>query len=176
MGDLGSSSWGKSAHGLDGHCAFSPRRTLNLSSKLPVLGHSKPGVIYKPTDVYQNYIRTYVERDVRKIINVKDLCVFQRFLQLATRCVGNILNRESFCNDVEVSAKTIDNWQSVLDASFVTFRLPPYFENLGKRMIKSPKLYFTDVGVVSYLIGIENITQIFRDPARRHLFENKAFY
>lgn len=132
--------------------------------------------IYKdqlnPTIAYKNYFQTYIERDVRQIINVKNLALFQKIIKICAGRVGQILSYEGMVNDVGISANTIKEWISVLEASFIVFRLEPYFENFGKRLIKSPKIYFTDVGFVSYLLNIENISQIQRDPLRGHLIEN----
>lgn len=124
------------------------------------------------TTYYRNYVQTYLERDVRQLINVKDLNTFQRFLKLCVGRVGQVMNMHSLSNDVGVSAPTISQWLSVLKASFVIFELQPYFENFGKRVIKSPKIYFTDVGLATYLLDIENITQLKRDPLRGFLVEN----
>lgn len=132
--------------------------------------------IYKdslePTITYRSYIQTYVERDVRALIAIKDLAQFQRFLKLCAGRIGQILNMESLGNDLGLSGATIREWLSILEASFVIMRLQPYFENFGKRVIKSPKLYFVDVGMAAYLLGIESIHQMERDPLRGHLFEN----
>ncbi|MGZ3633137.1 MAG: ATP-binding protein [Parachlamydiaceae bacterium] len=121
---------------------------------------------------YNNYIETYIERDLRQLIEVKDLHLFQQFLKLCAGRIGQILNKESLSNDVGVSAKTIGHWISILEASYIVFQLFPYFENFGKRVIKSPKLYFYDVGVAATLLGIENSKQMERDPLRGNLFEN----
>src|SRR5690606_11194561 len=86
--------------------------------------------------------------------------------------VGQIINYQSLSNDVGVSANTIKEWLSILEASFVVFKLPPYFENFGKRVIKSPKYYFTDVGLLVYLLDIEKPEQITRDPLVGNVFEN----
>lgn len=133
-------------------------------------------VIYRdqvnPTFVYKNYIATYLERDVRQLINIKDLSNFQRFLKLCAGRVGHVLNKNSLANDVGISSTTIEHWLSILEASYIIFRLQPYFENFGKRVIKSPKLYFTDPGLAAYLLNIENISQISRDPLRGNLIEN----
>lgn len=132
--------------------------------------------IYKdsllPTEAYRNYIQTYLERDLRQLINVKDLSNFQRFMKLCAGRVGQILNKNSLSNDLGVSNITIDNWISILEASHIIIRLQPYFENFGKRIIKSPKLYFTDPGLAAYLLDIENVTQMSRDPLRGNLVEN----
>lgn len=125
-----------------------------------------------PNKAYKNYYQTYIERDVRQIINVKDLSLFQKFIKLCAGRIGSVLNKEGLSNEVGVAQKTITQWLSILEASFIIFLLPPYFENFGKRVIKSPKLYFTDVGLASYLLGIEDISQLSRDPLRGFLFEN----
>jgi predicted AAA+ superfamily ATPase len=125
-----------------------------------------------PATVYRNYYHTYVERDVREIVNIKNLVSFERFIKLCAGRIGNLLDMTSLANDVGVSVTTISNWLSILEASYLIVRLQPYYENVGKRMIKSPKLYFTDVGFAAYLLGIENVTQMSRDPLRGALFEN----
>jgi hypothetical protein len=132
--------------------------------------------IYKdqlnPTVAYRNYHQTYLERDVRDLIHIKDLSQFQKFIRLCAGRVGQILNVSSLANDVGLSSHTIKHWLSVLEASYLIVLLHPYFENFGKRVIKSPKLYFTDIGFVCYLLGIENTQQLSRDPLRGNLFEN----
>ncbi|MDN3504402.1 MAG: ATP-binding protein [Rhabdochlamydiaceae bacterium] len=132
--------------------------------------------IYKdnldPSKAYRNYFQTYVERDLRQLINVKNLAQFEKFVKICAGRVGQIINLESIGNEVGLSSHTVKEWISILEASFIVFRLQPYYENFGKRMIKSPKLYFTDVGLATYLLGIENVTQLSRDPLRGHLVEN----
>jgi predicted AAA+ superfamily ATPase len=125
-----------------------------------------------PTKAYRNYFQTYVERDLRQLINVKDLTQFQRFVKLCAGRIGQLLNLESLSNDVGVSSNTLKEWISILEASFILIRISPFHENFGKRVIKSSKLYFTDVGLASYLLGIENVAQMARDPLRGHLVEN----
>lgn len=125
-----------------------------------------------PTKVYRNYFQTYIEKDLRELINVKDLTQFQRFVRLCAGRIGQLLNAEGLGNEVGVSSHTIKHWISILEASFIVVRLQPYFENFGKRIIKSPKLYFTDVGLACYLLGIENRSQMERDPLRGNLVEN----
>lgn len=125
-----------------------------------------------PFKAYNNYIETYIERDLRQLIEIKDLHHFQKFLKLCAGRIGQILNKEGLSNEVGVSAKTIAHWLSILEASYIAFLLYPYYENFGKRVIKSPKLYFYDVGVATTLLGIENETQVSRDPLRGALFEN----
>jgi len=121
---------------------------------------------------YRSYFQTYIERDVRLIINLKDTAKFEKFVRLCAGRVGQLVNQASLANDIGVSAHTISDWLSVLEASFVIYRLQPYYENIGKRLIKSPKLYFVDTGLAAWLMGIENNIQMQRDPLRGHLFEN----
>lgn len=127
------------------------------------------------TDVskyYLNYIRTYIERDVRLIRNVNDLYTFERFLRLCAGRTGQLLNMNSLAVETGVDNKTIGAWLSVLEASFVVFRLQPYHKNFNKRIVKMPKLYFYDTGVASALLGIENPDQLALHPFRGGLFEN----
>lgn len=126
----------------------------------------------EPLMAYRNYLQTYVERDVRQLVNIKDLHVFETFLKLLAGRVGQLVNFNSLASDTGVSAVTIANWLSVLEASYIIYRLNPYFENLGKRVIKSPKIYFTEPGLACYLLGIEDESQIARDPLLGNLFEN----
>lgn len=121
---------------------------------------------------YRSYFQTYVERDVRLIINIKDSNIFEKFIRLCAGRVGQLLNQASLANDIGVSANTINEWISVLEASFIIYRLQPYYANIGKRLIKSPKLYFIDTGLAAWLLGIETATQMQRDPLRGNLFEN----
>jgi predicted AAA+ superfamily ATPase len=125
-----------------------------------------------PHRFFNGYLQTYVERDVRSLINLKDLRRFQQFLSLLAGRIAQVINYSSLANETGVSAITIKNWISVLTASFVMFELPPYHENISKRVIKSPKLYFTDPGLVAFLLGIETADQARRDPLRGALYEN----
>jgi len=126
----------------------------------------------KPRRFYNSYLQTYIERDVRALINLRDLSRFQQFLTLLAGRVGQVVNFTSLSNDVGVSATTIKSWLSVLKASYVVFELPPFFENIRKRVIKSPKIYFTDVGLAAFLLGIHTKEQASRDPLRGNLYEN----
>lgn len=128
-----------------------------------------------PSQVYKDYIQTYLERDLRKLTTVKDLSQFQKFLRLCAGRIGQLLNLNSLAGDVGVSTKTIQHWISILEASFILIRLQPYYENFGKRSIKAPKLYFSDVGLACYLLGIYNTDQLSRDPLRGCLVENLIF-
>ncbi|NBB80224.1 MAG: DUF4143 domain-containing protein [Verrucomicrobia bacterium] len=126
----------------------------------------------RPTTAYANYYRTYVERDVRQLIQLKDASLFEKTVKLLAGRSGQIVDYSSLANDVGVDAKTIRSWISILEASFILFKLPPYYENFGKRVIKSPKYYFTDVGLLCYLLGIREADQITRDPLVGQIFEN----
>lgn len=121
---------------------------------------------------FSGYLQTYVERDVRALINLHDLDRFQVFLRLLAGRGGQVLNYTSLSNDIGVSSTTVKSWIAVLKASFVVFELPPFFENIRKRVIKSPKLFFYDVGLASYLLGIESADHFKRDPLRGNLYEN----
>lgn len=126
----------------------------------------------RPRSAYGAYYQTYVERDVRQLIKLKDATLFEKFIKLLAGRVGQIVNYQSLAGDVGVDAKTIKEWLSILEASFIIFRLAPYYENFGKRAIKSPKVYFTDTGLLAYLLDIENAGQVSRDPLVGSLFEN----
>ena len=125
-----------------------------------------------PTSYYRNYFQTYVERDIRQIVNIKNLNLFERFVALLAGRVGQIVNLASLSAETGVSATTIGEWLSILESAFLVFRLPPYFSNISKRVVKSPKIYFTDVGLAAWLLGLETPAQVSRDPLRGQLFEN----
>jgi len=125
-----------------------------------------------PRRILSDYLRTYVERDARQLVNVRDWQRFETFLRLLAGRVGQVANLESLSGDVGVSATTLKSWLSVLEASFIIFRLPPYYRNFGKRFVKSPKIYFTDVGLVSHLLSISSAKQIPQHPLVGGLFEN----
>jgi predicted AAA+ superfamily ATPase len=126
----------------------------------------------RPTTAYSNYYQTYVERDVHQLIQLKDLSLFEKTLKLLAGRVGQLIDYSSLANDAGVDAKTIRNWLSILEASFLIFKLPPYFENFGKRVIKAPKYYFTDTGLLCFLLGIRSADQVSRDPLVGSIFEN----
>ena len=125
-----------------------------------------------PTRFYADYFRTYIERDVRKMLNVEDLDRFELFVKLLAGRVGQLLNRQSLAADVGVSDKTISSWLSVLRASYIIFPLKPYYRNFGKRQTKSPKIYFFETGLVSYLLGIRSPESVATHPLMGNLFEN----
>lgn len=126
----------------------------------------------EPSTMYDNYIATYIERDVRALAELKDLSNFQRFLKLCASRVATVLNMSSLSVELGISTHTIKHWLSILEASYLITLLPPYFENFGKRVIKSPKLYFNDVGLACHLLDINAVSQVARDPLRGQLFEN----
>ena len=125
-----------------------------------------------PTQVYRDYFETYIQRDVRQLLNIKNIHNFQKFIYLCAGRIGQLLNTNSLANEVGVSVKTIQSWISVLEASYVIFLLYPYNKNINKRVVKTPKLYFCDTGLASYLLGIENYKQLENNMYRGNLFEN----
>jgi predicted AAA+ superfamily ATPase len=125
-----------------------------------------------PTDWYPNYIRTYVERDVRQIQQVADLSVFQRFLKLCAGRIGQLVNLVSLGNDCGIDSRTVNSWLSILEASYIIFLFRPHHNNLSKRLIKAPKLYFYDTGLACSLLGIESVTQLPTHYLRGGLFES----
>ena len=125
-----------------------------------------------PESFYPFYFETYVQRDVRQIQNIRDLTLFSNFVRLCAGRIGQLLDYSSLANDTGVSVNTIKGWLAVLEASFVIFLLHPYYRNFNKRMIKSPKLYFTDTGLASFLLNIKNSEQIKSHYLKGGLFEN----
>jgi len=119
-----------------------------------------------------SYITTYVERDVRQLINVRDLSAFQLFLRLCAANVGQMLNASRLGADVGIDQKTVRAWIGLLESSFVAFRLQPHFRNFRKRLVKTPKLYFCDSALATRLLGIETPEQLVTHPQRGALFEN----
>lgn len=126
----------------------------------------------RPTRAYSNYYQTYVERDVRQLIQLKDVTLFEKFMRLIAGRVGQLMDYQSLANAVGVSGQTIKHWLSILEASYILIRLPPYFENFNKRQVKSPKYYFVDTGLLCFLLGIETAQQVSRDPLVGNIFEN----
>jgi predicted AAA+ superfamily ATPase len=125
-----------------------------------------------PNLFYSNYYSTYVERDVRQLVQLNNQKPFELFIKLLAGRVGQVVNLNSMAGDIGISSVTLASWLSVLEASYIIFRLPCYFNNFGKRLIKSPKIYFTDVGLAVYLLGINSAEQVSRDPLMGGLFEN----
>lgn len=125
-----------------------------------------------PKFLYPSYVKTYLERDVRDLLNVKDMRLFNMFLKLCAGRIGSVFNASEIAGEIGVSSKTIQAWLSILKASYVVYLLPPYFENSRKRLTKSPKMYFCDTGLACTLLGIESAEQLAFDKMRGHLFEN----
>jgi predicted AAA+ superfamily ATPase len=125
----------------------------------------------EPGGWYGNYVQTYLERDVRQLINVRDLTQFQRFLRLCAGRTGQLLNLSALGDEAGVSHNTVRDWISVLEASYVVHRLPPYHRNFNKRLVKTPKLCFLDSGLAAWLLGIESPAQLATHPLRGALFE-----
>ncbi|MCM1142353.1 MAG: ATP-binding protein [Muribaculum sp.] len=134
-----------------------------------------PGVVAdgQPIDLfYESYITTYIERDIRDLLKVSNLDKFDRFLRLCAGRVSGEFNASSLATEVGVSSTTIAEWLSILNASYITFTLSPYFKNIGKRLTKTPKLYFYDTGLMTHLLGIEAADQLNTHPLRGAIFEN----
>jgi hypothetical protein len=124
-----------------------------------------------PEDWFASYVATYVERDVRQVLNVQDLSTFQRFLRLCAGRSGQLLNLSALAGEAGIAQSTARAWMSVLEASDLVFLLPPYHRNFGKRLVKSPKLYFVDVGLACWLLGIRSPEVLSLHPLRGALFE-----
>jgi len=124
------------------------------------------------TDFYPSYVRTYVERDVRQIVNVTDLRLFRQFLTACAGRAGQIVNFQELGNVLGIDSKTVKSWVGILEASFIVFLLPSYHRNFDKRIVKSPKLYFYDTGLVCSLLNIKTVEQLNAHFAKGALFEN----
>ena len=125
-----------------------------------------------PTDFYPSYIQTYVERDVRLMKNIGDINTFIQFTRLCAGRIGQLLNHASLANDAGISPNTAKSWLSILESSFILYRLQPYYRNFNKRLVKSPKLYFYDTGVACSLLGIREEDQVRLHYMKGSLFEN----
>lgn len=123
-------------------------------------------------DVYRQYFSTYLQRDVRQVMNIRHLSEFRRFIVICASRIGSEFNAQGISNELGVSIPTIQEWMNVLETSYVAFRLPPFFRNIGKRLVKTPKIYFYDVGLVCYLLGIHTPQQLETHPLRGSIFEN----
>ena len=121
---------------------------------------------------YPSYMKTYIEKDVRDLLKIQDQMQFMRFMKLCASRIGSIFIATELASEVGVDSKTITRWLSVLQASYLVTLLPPYYENISKRLVKSPKLYFNDTGLACYLLDIESPKQLDRDKMRGALFEN----
>lgn len=158
--------------------SFSELQQMNLLPSdldLAIWQGCYPRVIEKnlsPADWYANYIRTYLERDVRQIKNLPDLSTFQRFLRLCAGRIGQLINFSDLGRDCGISYHTAQGWLSILEASFIIFLLPPFYTNFNKRQTKSPKLYFYDTGIACSLLQIESPDELRHNYFRGNLFES----
>ncbi len=126
----------------------------------------------EPCQFYSHYFETYIERDLRQLSQIENLEIFAKCVRLLAGRVGQLVNFNSISNDLGVSQPTIKKWISLLQASYIIFLLPPFYRNIGKRLIKTPKVYFYDIGLVCFLLGIEEQSQLVQHPLRGNLFEN----
>jgi predicted AAA+ superfamily ATPase len=124
-----------------------------------------------PTDWMPNYIKTYIERDVRQIKNVTDLLVFEKFMRVLAGRTGQELNLSAICNEVDVNLKTIQSWIGILENSFIIYLLKPYHQNYNKTIVKRPKIYFYDTGLVCSFLRISNASQLENHPLKGAIFE-----
>ena len=125
-----------------------------------------------PSDFYANYTETYLERDVSELLKIKDLASFKTFLRLCAGRAGQILNLSELARDAALSVPTVRAWLSVLESSYIVYQLPPYFRNFNKRLVKSPKLYFYDTGLLCFLLGIKSKEQLALVEQKGAIFEN----
>lgn len=125
-----------------------------------------------PTEALGFYLNTYVERDVRNLMNIKDLNLFERFLKICATQIGRLTNYSRLANDCGITQNTIKEWLSILEASYIIFQIQPHFENYRKRLTKSSKIYFYDIGLAAYLLGITDANHVRTSPLRGELFEN----
>ena len=121
---------------------------------------------------YPSYVKTYLERDVRDLLKIKDQMQFMKFIKLCAARVSSIFNASEIAGQLGIDNKTVSHWLSVLQASYLVTLLPPYYENISKRLVKSPKLYFNDPGLACFLLDIESPRQLERDKMRGAIFEN----
>ena len=127
---------------------------------------------HSPFEYYKNYVNTYLERDIVQIAAVHDLIRFEKFMRLLAGRVGQLVNNSTLATEVGVSSTTIGSWLSILETSHVIYTLKPWFKNRNSQVVKTPKVYFCDTGLVSYLLGIETPEQMIRDPLLGNIFEN----
>ena len=121
---------------------------------------------------YKSYFQTYVQRDVRQIINIKDSKAFQHFIKLCANRAGTVLNANEIGGQLGMDGKTVARWLSVLEASYIIYLMPAWYENLDKRILKKPKIYFYDTGLLCYLLGIKSEADLIKHPLMGSIFEN----
>ena len=124
-----------------------------------------------PSDWFANYVSTYLERDVRQLLAIRNLATFQRFVKMCAARSGQLLNLSALGADCGISAVTARDWLSVLEASYLVMRLQPFHRNFGKRLVKTPKLYFLDVGLMSWLMGVQDAQSLATHASRGAMFE-----
>jgi uncharacterized protein len=177
---------GKISESLSGRVYFNTLLPLSIKElrKAELLADRAESQIYKgfyprvyqpginAQTYYENYISTYVERDIRSIRNIDNILIFKKFMQLCALRIGTILNLADLAANCGISTATAKSWLTLLDASFILFLLPSYHDNLGKRITKSPKLYFYDVGLAAALMGLDQETIISQRAIYGALFEN----
>lgn len=155
----------KEAHRSDSQ--ISPDSFM-LSGGYPrVHAASIPGSVF-----YRNYVDTYVQRDIAGYVEARNLSTFRKLLQLCAQCAGSLVNISRLAADAGIARPTVESWMSLLESSYIVFRLQPYFANLRKRLTKTPKLYFYDTGLLCYLLGIQSSEQLRDSPFRGAIFEN----
>lgn len=145
--------------------------------KVDLLHGGFPEAVARPAGSslwFSSYIQTYLERDVRAITNVRDLATYRRFMALLATRHGQVLNRTELARPLQVSVPTINQWIGVLEATQQVLVVPPFYENLGKRLVKSPKIYFTDSGLACHLLGINTAADLQRSPFLGQLFEGQV--
>ncbi len=145
------------------------RDTQLLAGLYPYLYKTKNA---QPNEYYKNYVETYIERDILKLNRIHNLISFESFLGLLAGRCGSLINESSIASDAGISTPTVKAWLSILEASGIIYLLKPYYTFRTSQIVKTPKLYFTDTGLLSYLLNIENPKQMFRDPLRGNIFEN----
>lgn len=121
---------------------------------------------------YDNYIQTYIERDISAILNIKDMKSFRNFIGLCAARAGQVLNISSLANECDISQPTAKSWITVLETSFIVYLLQPYYKNYSKRIVKSPKLYFYDSGLLSHILRMTDPVKVKINPKKGHIFEN----
>jgi len=125
-----------------------------------------------PGVFYEDYIKTYINRDVNELLRVRDIASFGKFLQLLAMRAGQTLNIATLANDCDIKVDTANSWLSILESSFVIYLLQPYYSNIGKRLTKSPKLYFYDSGLLCHLLKIRTVAEMLDNPMFGSIFEN----
>lgn len=144
------------------------------STKVTLLRGGYPEVLARPAAArlwFASYLQTYLERDVRAVTAVRDLATFRRFLALVASRHGQLLNKTAIAAPLGVSVPTVTQWLGVLETTAQVLVVPPFYENLGKRLVKSPKLYIADSGLACHLLGIDSVQQLARSPFAGALFE-----